>query len=128
MTLMLEIQAIDGLVSRTSLGPGRNRFSVRVGDTFRIYDDQTGLTPPGISVKRVENSLFIEGLPRIEGQAVVVEFAEFYTLCSAGSPCQRLVQEQVDGQAVAITPGTASIGGTRTATRLVETSAGASAV
>ena len=109
MALTLEVKPAEGPVSRIRLQPGRNRFSVRVGDTFRVYDDQTGLTPDGASVKRIDNSLIVDGLPG-EGEPIVVEFAEFYTLCSAGSPCRLLVQEQAGGEPVAITPGSPSIG------------------
>lgn len=110
MPLMLEIKPAEGPVSRIGLQPGRNRFSVRAGDSFRIYDDRTGLTPDGVSVKRIDNSLVVDGLLASAAEPTVVEFAEFYTLCSAGSPCQLLVQEQAARDPVAITPGSPSIG------------------
>ena len=113
MALTLEITPAEGPLSRVRLQPGNNRFSVRTGDTYRIYDDQTGLTPQGVTVKRVDNSLVVEGLsgPRgPSGERIVVEFAEFYTLCSVGSPCALQVQEQASSAPVSITPGTASIG------------------
>ncbi|MGE3926199.1 MAG: Ig-like domain-containing protein [Lautropia sp.] len=113
MSLTLEIKPADGPELRTRLTPGRNRLSVRVGDTFRIYDDQTGLAPKGISVRRVDNSLIVDGLGTADGTnaPVIVEFAEFYTLCSAGSPCQLVIDPGAGGTPVAtITPGTPPIG------------------
>ena len=110
MALTLEIKPAEGPLSRVRLQPGNNRFSVRVGDTYRIFDDQTGLTPPGIAVKRIDESLVVDGLPASGGEPVVVEFAEFYRLCSVGSPCELQVQHDAASAPVAITPGTATIG------------------
>ena len=62
MALFIEIKAADGLVSRTRLDPGTNRFTVRLGDSYRIFDDQTGVTPEGVAVKRVDNNLVVDGL------------------------------------------------------------------
>ena len=114
MALFIEIKAADGLVSRTRLDPGTNRFTVRLGDSYRIFDDQTGVTPEGVAVKRVNNNLVVDGLGPADaatgGPEAVVEFAEFYSVCSAGSPCQLLVDQGPGGTPVAITPGTQPIG------------------
>ncbi len=110
MALTLEIKPAEGPLSRIRLQPGSNRFTVRVGDVYRIFDDQTGLSPPGITVKRIDNSLVVDGLPPSAGEATTVEFAEFYTLCSAGSPCTLEVQPSLESAPVAVTPATASIG------------------
>ena len=124
MALFIEIKAADGLVSRTRLDPGTNRFTVRLGDSYRIFVernmvglpvyDQTGVTPEGVAVKRVNNNLVVDGLGPADaatgGPEAVVEFAEFYSVCSAGSPCQLLVDQGAGGTPVAITPGTQPIG------------------
>jgi len=101
MALLIEIKAADGMVSRTRLEAGRNRFSVRLGDSYRILDDQTGLTPNGVAVKRVDNNLIVDGL---DTSGTTVEFPEFYNVCSAGSPCELTVQTG-SGALVSITPG-----------------------
>ena len=100
MALTLEIKPAEGPQSRIRLQPGNNRFTVRVGDVYRIFDEQTGLTPEGITVKRVDNSLVVDGLPST-GEPMSVEFAEFYTLCSAGSPCTLEVQPSLASAPVA---------------------------
>ena len=114
MALLLEIKAADGLASRTRLEAGNNRFTVRLGDSYRILDEQTGLPPPGITVKRVDNNLVVDGLGSADGPAgsapVTVEFAEFYSVCSAGSPCELLVDQGPGGNPIAITPGSQPIG------------------
>src|SRR5690606_20272836 len=111
MALILEIKPAEGPESRIRLQPGNNRFTVRVGDVYRIFDDQTGLTPEGVTVRRIDNSLIVDGLPSAAtGAPVTVEFAEFYTLCSAGSPCTLEVQPTLGSAPVAVTPATASIG------------------
>ncbi len=109
MALTLEIKPAEGPLSRIRLQPGNNRFTVRVGDVYRVYDDQTGLAPEGITVKRIDNSLVVDGLPSTDGR-MTVEFAEFYTLCSAGSPCTLEVQSSLASAPVAVTPATSSIG------------------
>ena len=107
MALFIEIKSADGMVSRTKLDPGKNRFTVRLGDNYRIVDDQTGVTPEGIAVKRIDNNLIVDG---IDAQATSVEFAEFYSVCSAGSPCELTVDKGAGSAPVAITPGTQPIG------------------
>ena len=107
MALFIEIKSADGMVSRTKLDPGKNRFTVRLGDNYRIVDDQTGVTPEGIAVKRIDNNLIVDG---IDTQATSVEFAEFYSVCSAGSPCELTVDKGAGSAPVAITPGTQPIG------------------
>ena len=114
MALFIEIKAADGLASRTRLEAGNNRFTVRLGDSYRIFDDQTGIAPTGMAVKRVDNNLIVDGLGKSEvaagGQPTTVEFAEFYSVCSAGSPCELVVDQGPGGATVAITPGTQPIG------------------
>ena len=113
MALLIEIKAADGLASRTRLEAGNNRFTVRLGDSYRILDEQTGLPPPGITVKRVDNNLIVDGLGNADGansEPVTVEFAEFYSVCSAGSPCELIVDQGPGGTPVAITPGSQPIG------------------
>ena len=107
MALYIEIKAADGMVSRTRLETGKNRFTVRLGDSYRIVDDQTGLTPEGLAVKRVDNNLVVDGLER---DATTVEFADFYSVCSAGSPCELAIDNGSGSAPIAITPGTQPIG------------------
>ncbi len=112
MALFIEITAADGLVSRTRLEPGNNRFTVRLGDSYRIFDDQTGVTPEGVAVKRVDNSLVVDGLDTAQGNIAptTVEFPEFYSVCSAGSPCTLTVDSGPQSAPVTVTPGTQPIG------------------
>jgi hypothetical protein len=114
MALFIEIKSADGLASRTRLEAGNNRFTVRLGDSYRIFDDQTGIAPPGMAVKRVDSNLIVDGLGKSEvaagGQPTTVEFAEFYSVCSAGSPCELVVDQGPGSPSVAITPGTQPIG------------------
>jgi hypothetical protein len=112
MALFIEIKAADGLVSRTRLEPGNNRFTVRVGDTYRIFDDQTGITPEDVAVKRVDNNLVVDGLDAGQAGATptTVEFPEFYSICSAGSPCAITVDSGPQSAPVTVTPGTQPIG------------------
>ena len=107
MALFIEIKAADGLVSRTRLQPGSNRFTVRLGDSYRVVDDQTGLTPQGLAVKRVDNNLIVD---RLDAANTSVEFVEFYSVCSAGSPCDFTVESGSGSASAAITPATQPIG------------------
>jgi len=77
MALFIEIKAADGSSARTRLDAGKNRLTVRLGDTYRIYDDQTGVTPPGVAVKRIDNNRVVDGLPQgpTGGEAPSVELA-----------------------------------------------------
>ena len=110
MALYIEIKAADGAVSRTRIEPGRNRLSVRLGDTYRLYDDQTGRSPSGVAVKRLDSMLIVDGISAGPGsEAATVELADFYTVCSAGSPCQ-LVLDGSAGASTVVDPGTAPIG------------------
>ena len=88
MALFLEIKSNESAASRIRLSGGRNRITVRPGESYRIIDDQTGFAPPGTAVKRVDSSIVIDGLGRGEtSEEVVVDLNEFYSTCSVSSPC-----------------------------------------
>lgn len=111
MAIVLEVRSAQGDVSQQRLQPGRNRITVRPGDAYRIIDDQTQHTPPGVVVKRVENSVLIDGLGSAPGAdaATVVELTDYYGICSAGSPCD-IVVDEAGQQPVVISPISNSIG------------------
>ena len=81
MALILESRQSDGPIARTRLQPGPNRIPVDVGSTYRIFDDQTGLAPGGVRVKRIDNNLVIDGLTAGEGaEPTSVELPEYLSL------------------------------------------------
>ena len=111
MALFLEIKSNESAASRIRLSGGRNRITVRPGESYRIIDDQTGFAPPGTAVKRVDSSIVIDGLGRGEtSEEVVVDLNEFYSTCSVSSPCSVLVQQDGGGAETTVTPATQPIG------------------
>lgn len=114
MAIVLEVRSAQGDVTLQTLQPGRNRITVRPGDAYRVIDAETQHTPAGATVKRVENSLLIDGLDIAEGanagQApTVVELVDYYGICSAGSPCDVIV-DIAGTTPVVISPISSSIG------------------
>ena len=111
MAIVLEVRSAQGDVSQQRLQAGRNRITVRPGDAYRIIDDQTQHTPPGVAVKRVDNSILIDGLGTAAGAdaPTVVELVDYYGICSAGSPCD-IVIDEAGQQPVVISPISSSIG------------------
>ena len=58
MTLYFELISAQGALSRVALQPGVQRIKAAPGDRYRIYDDATGKTPPGLRPQtRTERSL-----------------------------------------------------------------------
>ena len=111
MAIVLEVRSAQGDVSQQRLQAGRNRITVRPGDAYRIIDEQTQHTPSGVVVKRVDNGIVIDGLGTAAGAEAptVVELVDYYGICSAGSPCDIVIDEA--GQTpVVISPISSSIG------------------
>ena len=111
MAIVLEVKSTQGDASLQRLQPGRNRITVRPGDAYRVIDEQTGHTPSGVSVKRVDNGIVIDGLGVAAGAEAptVVELVDYYGICSAGNPCDIVIDEA--GQTpVVISPISNSIG------------------
>ena len=56
MALVIETRSSHGSVSRTHLRAGTTRVVVRPGDTFRLYDEDTGKAPAKAVVKQLDNN------------------------------------------------------------------------
>lgn len=111
MATVIEVKAADGTLSRTRIETGSNRFSVKPGDSFRVYDEATGLSPPTMAVARLDNHVVITGLDRRGEEPVTrVELLEFYSVCSVGSPCQVEVQSAAGATPAIVTSSTQPIG------------------
>ncbi|MFM1991916.1 MAG: hypothetical protein RJA99_4873 [Pseudomonadota bacterium] len=100
MALQIEQQTRDIGVVRTSIVGERTRVVVRPGDTFRFLDDtgQPLVRAPRMRVRRIDNSLIVDGLP--EGREV--ELNNFFGACRPGAECK----VSLDGLGF---PGTAPI-------------------
>ncbi len=111
MALILETRWADGSTSRLPLQAGRNRAPVDASSTYRIFDDQTGLSPGSMSVRRVDSDLVIDGLGPTGTQAgITVEFPEYYNLCSTSSSCEVVIESGGGTAPVKITAATEPIG------------------
>lgn len=112
MALVIETRSSHGSVSRTHLRPGTTRLLVRPGDTFRLYDEDTGKAPAKAVVKQLDNSILIDNLAENAQDASQPQAAVllgFYSSCSVSSPCHLELPETTGGT-VDITPATAAIG------------------
>ena len=112
MALVIETRSSHGSVSRTHLRAGTTRVVVRPGDTFRLYDEDTGKAPAKAVVKQLDNSILVDNLAAgAQGadQPQAVELLGFYSSCSVSSPCHLELPETSSG-AVDITPATGAIG------------------
>jgi large repetitive protein len=106
MALLIEQQTRDIGVVRTPLGPERTRIVVRPGDTIRFVDD-AGKPPtrlPRMQVRRLDNSLIIDGLPGDQ----VIELNNFFGACRPGAECA-VALEGLGAGAVTITEETPPI-------------------
>jgi hypothetical protein len=98
----LELQTVvrGAAPQRQALESGRTRVTARPGAEYKIVDD-AGKVLPGTSVKRVDNSLVIEGLP--EGRSV--EISDFFTACApSGASSCALSMSELGSTAGPITP------------------------
>ena len=89
MAVVLEVRSAQGNVTLLRINPGRNRITVRPGDTYRLIDDQTQYAPAGMSVKRADNHVVIDGFDRsaeLAANPTVIELSDFYGTCSAATP------------------------------------------
>ena len=112
MALVIETRSSHGSVSRTRLRAGTTRGVVRPGDTFRLYDEDTGKAPAKAVVKQLDNSILVDNLAdgaQGADQPQAVELLGFYSSCSVSSPCHLELPETTSGT-VDITPATGAIG------------------
>ena len=112
MALVIETRSSHGSVSRTHLRAGTTRVVVRPGDTFRLYDEETGKAPAKAVVKQLDNSILVDNLAdgaQGADQPQAVELLGFYSSCSVSSPCHLELPETTAGT-VDITPATGAIG------------------
>lgn len=112
MALVIETRSSHGSVSRTHLRAGTTRVVVRSGDTFRLYDEDTGKAPAKAVVKQLDNSILVDNLAdgaQGADQPQAVELLGFYSSCSVSSPCHLELPETTSGT-VDITPATGAIG------------------
>ena len=112
MALVIETRSSHGSVSRTHLRAGTTRVVVRPGDTFRLYDEDTGKAPAKAVVKQLDNSILVDNLAdgaQGADQPQAVELLGFYSSCSVSSPCHLKLPETTSGT-VDITPATGAIG------------------
>lgn len=112
MALVIETRSSHGSVSRTHLRAGTTRVVVRPGDTFRLYDEDTGKAPAKAVVKQLDNSILVDNLAdgaQGADQPQAVELLGFYSSCSVSSPCHLELPETTSGT-VDITPATGAIG------------------
>ena len=112
MALVIETRSSHGSVSRTPLRAGTTRVVVRPGDTFRLYDEDTGKAPAKAVVKQLDNSILVDNLAdgaQGADQPQAVELLGFYSSCSVSSPCHLELPETTSGT-VDITPATGAIG------------------
>ena len=112
MALVIETRSSHGSVSRTHLRAGTTRVVVRPGDTFRLYDEETGKAPAKAVVKQLDNGILVDNLAdgaQGADQPQTVELLGFYSSCSVSSPCHLELPETTAGT-VDITPATGAIG------------------
>ena len=112
MALVIETRSSHGSVSRIHLRAGTTRVVVRPGDTFRLYDEDTGKAPAKAVVKQLDNSILVDNLAdgaQGADQPQAVELLGFYSSCSVSSPCHLELPETTSGT-VDITPATGAIG------------------
>ena len=112
MALVIETRPPHGSVSRTYLRAGTTRVVVRPGDTFRLYDEDTGKAPAKAVVKQLDNGILVDNLAdgaQGADQPQAVELLGFYSSCSVSSPCHLELPETTAGT-VDITPATGAIG------------------
>jgi hypothetical protein len=90
---------------RMPLGGGRTRVQARPGSQYSILDD-VGQVPAGATIKRVDNSIVIGGLPDNRS----VEISDFFTACGpdGATTCQISTSEL--GGSAPITPSSDPLG------------------
>ncbi len=111
MALTIEITSSDGTSVRQRLQPDLNRIAVRIGDSYRIFDDQDRFSPTGVTVRRVDNDLLVEHLAGTgSADEASLELPGYYTLCSSSSPCQLTIQPGSGVDAIRVDALTAPIG------------------
>jgi len=82
MALRLEITSGSAPVRVVLLDTGRNVVVAGPGEQYRLVGDR-GEIPAGVSVRRVNNALVVDGLPA----DTVLELNNFFGACRPGSDC-----------------------------------------
>lgn len=82
MTLRLEITPPDGPITRLLLEPGLTRHVASPAEQYRLVGG-AGEIPPSVSVRRVNNSLVVSGLP----DERELQIGNFFGACSPGRDC-----------------------------------------
>ncbi|MFT3801265.1 MAG: Ig-like domain-containing protein [Burkholderiaceae bacterium] len=106
MALTLEITKGNGTVIAHPMTQAKTKVSVMPGDTVRIIDASTGRSPVNVRVKRIGDSLLVDGLE--DGQ--VVDLSGFYGLCTPEAPCALAIETgSLFGSSPLITPASRPI-------------------
>ncbi len=106
MALQLLITLPGASPQRLALGPGRTRVPARPGAQYRVLDD-AGQVPPGVTIKRLENAIVVEGLP--DGRSL--EIGDFFSACGPeGATTCQISTAELGGSGGPITPSSDPIG------------------
>lgn len=103
MPWKLLIQSPGALPREVTLAPGRQALPVAPGEQFRLVSDDEP-RPPGLKVRRLSDSLLVDGLPA----GISVDLSNFFGACRPGADC-RLAIEAPGSEPVAVTPATLPI-------------------
>lgn len=106
MALVLESKDPSGAVLRQPLSAGRNRFRAEPGLQYRVIDDQGLALEAGVAVKRVNNSLVVDGL----AQGAVVELDGFFRNCTPEAECALRIDHLPNALVAEITPTSIPVG------------------
>lgn len=106
MALFIESSDSSGALKRTPLTPGRTKITAQPATVFRIVDDRGNQMDPGVAVKRIKQSLVIEGLP----EEREVELVNFFRNCTPEYSCSFSLENFRNAQSSEITPASLPIG------------------
>ena len=105
MALQLQTVVPGAPPQRTALGAGRTRVPARPGTRYQLLDD-AGQIPAGVTIKRIENGVVIDGLPGDRS----VEITDFFTACGPDSATTCEVSTAELGGKAPITPSSDPLG------------------
>ncbi len=83
MALVVEAVGEAGVVERFAIEDGAALIGARPGMTYRIVDESGGPLDANATVRRVGDSLVIEGLP----EEATVRLTDFFLACTPNAPC-----------------------------------------